>query len=134
MLPLREPLTNVQLRVKTRFSAFFDTVVCSRLCIHVSDEMQWQVHALEDMQRSLEEDYAFRLSCLVAEQEREQRHHSQVSIGRYIYIYMGSVPNLCELPHVYYIYLGILTKMGPYKFLMDDNYINSCTSAMHELE
>lgn len=51
-----------------------------------------------------------------------------------IYIYMGSVPNLCELPHVYYIYLGILTKMGPYKFLMDDNYINSCTSAMHELE
>ncbi|XP_051744578.1 centriolar coiled-coil protein of 110 kDa-like isoform X3 [Ctenopharyngodon idella] len=43
----------------------------------VEDEMQWQVHALEDMQRSLEEDYAFRISCLVAEQEREQRLHSQ---------------------------------------------------------
>ncbi|KAK7167240.1 hypothetical protein R3I94_001589 [Phoxinus phoxinus] len=47
-----------------------------------ADEMQWQVHALEDMQRSLEEDYAFRLSCLVAEQEREQRHHGQESEER----------------------------------------------------
>lgn len=57
----------------------------------VEDEMQWQVHALEDMQRSLEEDYAFRISCLVAEQEREQRLHSQVSIGisRYIHGFLS---------------------------------------------
>ncbi|XP_048043923.1 centriolar coiled-coil protein of 110 kDa-like isoform X2 [Megalobrama amblycephala] len=54
-----------------------NSVISTALKERRADEMQWQVHALEDMQRSLEEDYAFRISCLVAEQEREQRLHTQ---------------------------------------------------------
>ncbi|XP_077069716.1 centriolar coiled-coil protein of 110 kDa isoform X1 [Siphateles boraxobius] len=59
-----------------------DSVISTALKERRADEMQWQVHALEDMQRSLEDDYAFRLSCLVAAQEREERHHSQESEER----------------------------------------------------
>ncbi|KAG1931409.1 centriolar coiled-coil protein of 110 kDa isoform X2 [Pimephales promelas] len=59
-----------------------DSVISTALQERRADEMQWQVHALEDMQRSLEDDYAFRLSCLVAEQERDQQHHSQESEER----------------------------------------------------
>ncbi|XP_056089787.1 centriolar coiled-coil protein of 110 kDa [Rhinichthys klamathensis goyatoka] len=59
-----------------------NSIISTALQERRADEMQWQVHALEDMQRSLEDDYAFRLSCLVAEQEREQRHHSQESEER----------------------------------------------------
>ncbi|KAK9978127.1 hypothetical protein ABG768_019895 [Culter alburnus] len=54
-----------------------NSVISTALKERRADEMQWQVHTLEDMQRSLEEDYAYRISCLVAEQEREQRLHSQ---------------------------------------------------------
>ncbi|XP_067278006.1 centriolar coiled-coil protein of 110 kDa isoform X2 [Pseudorasbora parva] len=56
-----------------------NSVISTALKERRADEMQWQVQALEDMQRSLEDDYAFRISCLVAEQEREQRQHSQES-------------------------------------------------------
>ncbi|XDV12489.1 hypothetical protein PO909_001154 [Leuciscus waleckii] len=59
-----------------------NSVISTALKERRADEMQWQVHALEDMQRSLEDDYAFRLSCLVAEQQREQQHHSQESEER----------------------------------------------------
>ncbi|XP_035252916.1 centriolar coiled-coil protein of 110 kDa-like isoform X2 [Anguilla anguilla] len=40
-------------------------------------EAQWEVHALEDMRRRLEEEHALQLSLLIAEQEKEQRHLQQ---------------------------------------------------------
>ncbi|XP_043090745.1 centriolar coiled-coil protein of 110 kDa [Puntigrus tetrazona] len=59
-----------------------NSVVGSALKERRTDEMQWQVHALEDMQRSLEDDYVFRMSRLMAEQEREQLHLGQESEER----------------------------------------------------
>ncbi|XP_061079252.1 centriolar coiled-coil protein of 110 kDa-like [Conger conger] len=35
-------------------------------------EAQWEVHALEDMRRQMEEEHALQLSLLIAEQEKEQ--------------------------------------------------------------
>ncbi|KAK2916777.1 hypothetical protein Q8A67_001151 [Cirrhinus molitorella] len=58
-------------RAKLPFETERNSVINAVLKERRTDEMQWQVHALEDMQRSLEDDYAFRMSCLMAEQERE---------------------------------------------------------------
>ncbi|XP_058625852.1 centriolar coiled-coil protein of 110 kDa isoform X3 [Onychostoma macrolepis] len=69
-------------RAKLPFETERNSVICTALKERRTDEMQWQVHALEDMQRSLEDDYAFRMSCLMAEQEREQLHLSQESEER----------------------------------------------------
>ncbi|XP_036004327.1 centriolar coiled-coil protein of 110 kDa [Fundulus heteroclitus] len=38
-----------------------------------SEETQWLAHALEDMQRRLEEEHALQMSMLLAEQEKEQQ-------------------------------------------------------------
>ncbi|XP_052409310.1 centriolar coiled-coil protein of 110 kDa isoform X1 [Carassius gibelio] len=56
-----------------------NSVISTALKEWRTDEMQWQVHTLEEIQRSLEDDYDFRMSCLMAEQEREQLHLSQES-------------------------------------------------------
>ncbi|KAJ8346074.1 hypothetical protein SKAU_G00302670 [Synaphobranchus kaupii] len=40
-------------------------------------EGQWEVHALEDMRRKLEEEHALQLSLLIAEQEKEQQRLQQ---------------------------------------------------------
>uniref|UniRef100_A0A8C1HUH8 Centriolar coiled-coil protein of 110 kDa-like n=2 Tax=Cyprinus carpio TaxID=7962 RepID=A0A8C1HUH8_CYPCA len=69
-------------RAKLPFETARNNVVSTALKERRSDEMQWQVPALEDMQRSLEDDYAFRMSCLMEEQEREQLHLSQESEER----------------------------------------------------
>uniref|UniRef100_A0A9J7WZS7 Centriolar coiled-coil protein of 110 kDa-like n=1 Tax=Cyprinus carpio carpio TaxID=630221 RepID=A0A9J7WZS7_CYPCA len=62
---------------KLPFETERNSVIGTALKEWRTDEIQWQVHALEDMQRSLEDEYAFRMSCLMAEQEREQLHLSQ---------------------------------------------------------
>ncbi|XP_016295659.1 centriolar coiled-coil protein of 110 kDa-like isoform X1 [Sinocyclocheilus anshuiensis] len=67
---------------KLPFETERNSVISTALKERRTDEMQWQVHALEDMQRSLEDDYVFRMSCLMAEQEREQLHLSQESEER----------------------------------------------------
>ncbi|RXN35483.1 centriolar coiled-coil protein of 110 kDa-like [Labeo rohita] len=69
-------------RAKLPFETDRNSVISTALKERRTDEMQWQVHALEDMQRSLEDDYAFRMSCLMAEQEREQLLFSQESEER----------------------------------------------------
>ncbi|XP_073800262.1 centriolar coiled-coil protein of 110 kDa isoform X1 [Danio rerio] len=56
---------------KLQFEMERNNVISTSVKDRRTDEMQWQAQALEDMQRSLEEDYAFRMSCLMAEQERE---------------------------------------------------------------
>ncbi|XP_026095797.1 centriolar coiled-coil protein of 110 kDa-like isoform X3 [Carassius auratus] len=67
---------------KLPFEMERNSVISTALKERRTDEMQWQVHALEDMQRSLEDDYSFRMSCLMEEQEREQLHLSQESEER----------------------------------------------------
>ncbi|XP_059414825.1 centriolar coiled-coil protein of 110 kDa-like [Carassius carassius] len=63
----------------TPFETQRNSVISTALKEWRTDEMQWQVHTLEDIQRSLEDDYDFRMSCLMEEQEREQLHLSQES-------------------------------------------------------
>ncbi|XP_052407599.1 centriolar coiled-coil protein of 110 kDa isoform X2 [Carassius gibelio] len=67
---------------KLPFEMERNSVISTALKERRTDEMQWQVHALEDMQRTLEDDYSFRMSCLMEEQEREQLHLSQESEER----------------------------------------------------
>ncbi|CAL8266510.1 unnamed protein product [Gadus morhua 'NCC'] len=47
------------------------------------EETQWRVHALEDMQKRLEEEHVLHMSLLLAEQEREQERLQQVSMCYY---------------------------------------------------
>ncbi|CAL8287734.1 unnamed protein product [Boreogadus saida] len=47
------------------------------------EETQWRVHALEDMQKRLEEEHVLHMSLLLAEQEREQERLQQVSLCYY---------------------------------------------------
>ncbi|XP_065133671.2 uncharacterized protein [Paramisgurnus dabryanus] len=56
-----------------------NSVIGTALMERRTDEMQWQIHATE-MQKPLEEDYAFRMSCLAAEQKREQLRLIHVSV------------------------------------------------------
>ncbi|XP_076844844.1 uncharacterized protein ccp110 isoform X2 [Brachyhypopomus gauderio] len=42
-----------------------------------TEEVQWQVQTLEELQRTLKEEHALQISLLMAEQEREQQHLSQ---------------------------------------------------------
>lgn len=45
--------------------------MCIYLCLS-TEETQRRAHALEDMQRRLEEEHALQMSLLLAEQEKEQ--------------------------------------------------------------
>lgn len=45
--------------------------MCIYLCLS-TEETQRRAHALEDMQRHLEEEHALQMSLLLAEQEKEQ--------------------------------------------------------------
>ncbi|XP_051995857.1 centriolar coiled-coil protein of 110 kDa isoform X1 [Xyrauchen texanus] len=62
---------------KLPFEIEGNKVISTALKERRTDEMQWQVHALEETHRSLEKDYAFRMPCFVPEQEREQLHLTQ---------------------------------------------------------
>lgn len=48
-----------------------EMISCGYLCLS-TEETQRRAHALEDMQRHLEEEHALQMSLLLAEQEKEQ--------------------------------------------------------------
>ncbi|KAK1799215.1 hypothetical protein P4O66_007468 [Electrophorus voltai] len=54
-----------------------NSVIGTLMDMKQTEEVQWQVQALEEIHRTMKEEHALQISLLMAEQEREQQHLRQ---------------------------------------------------------